>query len=85
MDLDFEEHEDDWEELVEYMQEWDQWRRKENHLDTPAWTDENVYILPLTISLLRSERRLEKLTRVLLYLTAVMAILTAVNITVLLI
>lgn len=81
-DMEIEFEPEDWETLRDYLQEWDDWRRDEGAMDMPAWTDESLYSVPVTIALMKSSNRLESLTRALFWLTVVLAILTGFNVAV---
>jgi len=65
----------DLEEINKYLADWDRWR-KEKKVGSPDYTDYNIMLLPLTVSLLESESRLNKLTYVLIFLTIILAIET---------
>lgn len=76
MELELEFREEEWAQINEYLSEWDDWRQG----GRPDFTDSAIYLVPMTIALLRSEQRLEKLTWALVGLTIVLAVLTALNV-----
>ncbi len=61
--------------IHEYLVDWNKWREKKK-AGFPDYTDHNIMLLPLTISLLKSESRLNKLTCILIFLTIILAIET---------
>lgn len=64
-----------WEQINDYLSEWDRWRKEESK-GRPDFTDSAIFLVPVTIALLRSEKRLERLTWALVVLTIVLAALT---------
>jgi len=71
----------EWEEINEYLKEWDKWRKQRNG-DRPDWTSDAIYLVPFTIALMKSQNKIEKLTWVLIILTVVLVfigILQVVN------
>jgi len=60
-----------WKELRKYLLQWDEWRRKEM-ADTPDYTSDSIFLVPLTIALLKAEKRMEILTWVLIVLTIIL-------------
>ncbi len=62
----------DLEKINKYILGWDKWREKKK-IGFPDYTDSNIMLLPLTISLLKSESRLNKLTYILIFLTIILA------------
>lgn len=79
LELNFDQKE--WVEINEYLKEWDKWRRQGNG-DRPDWTSDAIYLVPLTIALMKSQNKIEKLTWVLIILTIVLVfigILQVVN------
>lgn len=65
----------DLEKINKYLADWDKWR-KEKKVGFPDYTNHNIMLIPLTVSLLKSESRLNKLTYVLIFLTIILAIET---------
>jgi hypothetical protein len=63
----------DFDDVDEWLVEWSKCRR-----DRPDFTSDAIYLLPLSIAVLRSSRQLERLTFVLAALTAILAALTSV-------
>lgn len=78
MQLEFDSEE--WETLRTYINDWDEWRRESNAKDMPSYTDETIYLAALTIALLRSEKRLEKLTRWLIVMTGILTVISLINV-----
>lgn len=70
-------NEKDLEQLHNWIKKWDEWRR-EKKVGLPDYTRDTIYLLPLTIALLKSEHRLSKSTDVLIILTIILAIETLV-------
>lgn len=66
----------DLEEINNYLSEWDKWRRKKK-VGFPDYTNHNIMLLPLTISLIKSSNNLKWLNLILILLTSVLAIETA--------
>jgi len=61
-----------WNELKAYLLQWDKWQRREKRVDRPDGTSDSIYLVPLTIALLKAEKRMEILTWVLIALTVVL-------------
>jgi hypothetical protein len=74
---------DDWRTITDYLSEWDDWRKEES-IGRPDFTNSSIFLVPLTISLFKSEKRLEKLTLALTVLTTILTVLTIVNVLILL-
>ncbi len=68
-----------WEELREYMKQFGDWRKK-NHFGTADYTSDRVFLAPLTLYLIKSQEKSEKLTKILIVLTIILAILTGISI-----
>jgi len=64
----------DWEEIHEYLKKWDEWR-KERKIGRPDFTSDMIYLVPLALALMKSQEKMEELTRILLLLTFVLALL----------
>lgn len=62
----------DWEEIVSYLKEWDEWRRKRS-VGRPDYTTDSIFIVPHVIALIKAQERLEYLTWVLIILTLILA------------
>ena len=58
--------------IHKYLVDWNKWR-KEKKVGLPDYTNDTIMLLPLIITLLKSEERLEKLTWVLIFLTIILA------------
>jgi len=69
----------DWEEIHNYLKEWDGWRRKKK-VGRPDFTTDAIYIVPLTIALIKSQETTEKLTKILTLLTVIMITLIIIQI-----
>ncbi len=61
-----------WNELKGYLLQWDEWQRREKKVDRPDGTSDSIYLVPLTIALLKAEKRMEILTWVLIALTVIL-------------
>lgn len=67
----------DFDDVTAWIVEWDR-NRREHPRGMPDFSTDALYLLPLSIAVLRSSRRMETLTQALVVLTAVLAVLTAV-------
>lgn len=65
-----------WTEIYKYVYEWDRHRPK----DSPDSTDYQVYNVALAAALLRNAESMEKMTRIMVWLTIAIGILTLVMI-----
>ena len=70
-------NEEDLKDIHKYLADWNKWREKKK-IGFLDYTDYNIMLLPLTISLLKSQSRLNKLTYTLIFLTIILAIETLV-------
>jgi hypothetical protein len=59
---------DDFQSLSDWISQW----AKQKLSDRPDYTSDAIYLLPLSIALLRSQRTMELLTKILIFLTAVL-------------
>jgi hypothetical protein len=59
-------------ELNEWLAKWDKWR-KQKGVGHPDWTGVAIFLMPLTIALLKSATRLTWLTWALIFLTGFLA------------
>lgn len=66
----------DWENIHNYLEEWDGWRRKKS-VGRPDYTSDSIFLVPLIISLMKSSDNLRWLTLILLVLTLILSIETA--------
>jgi len=64
----------DWEELHNYLKEWDKWRKKKP-VGLPDYTTDAIFTVPLTIYLMKSQKQMTILTWILIILTAVLIVL----------
>ncbi|HEC96077.1 MAG TPA: hypothetical protein ENI59_00170 [Euryarchaeota archaeon] len=69
----------DWEEINNYLKEWDEWRKK-RHVGRPDFTSDAIYLVPFTIALIKSQERIEKLTWALVVLTVVLFFLGVIQV-----
>lgn len=67
----------DFDDIRAWIAEWNKYRT-EHHIGMPDFATDALYSLPLLIAVLKSSRRVETLTVVLVVLTAILAVLTAV-------
>lgn len=67
----------DVDQVNEWLVKWDEYRQKKP-FGHPDWTSDAIYLLPLTISLFKSEETLQKITRWLIVLTVVLVFETAI-------
>jgi hypothetical protein len=63
---------EDWKELRKYLLQWNEWQTREKCGDRPDFTSDSIYLVPLTIALLKAEKRMEILTWVLIVLTVIL-------------
>lgn len=71
---------EDWEEINKFLKKWDEWRREKGPMDRPNFTSDAIYLLPLTIALMRTQKQNEKLTKVLTGLTFILIIIGIIQI-----
>lgn len=62
----------EWDEIVSYMKEWDENRRKRS-TGRPSFTTDAIFMVPLVIALIKAQERLEYLTWLLIFLTLILA------------
>ena len=67
----------EWEVLHEYLAKWDKWT-KEKPVGRPDYTSDSIFLVPLTISLIKSSNYLKWLTGILIGLTLILALETAI-------
>ncbi|MBW1932959.1 MAG: hypothetical protein JRI56_08095 [Deltaproteobacteria bacterium] len=68
----------DWEEITQYLGKWKEWRRKRK-VGRPDSTSDVIYLVPFTIALIKSQNKIEKLTRILIALTTALVFLGVVE------
>ena len=70
---------EDWEEITDYLKKWDEWRRK-RRVGRPDYSGDTIYLVPFTIALVESQKKIERLTLVLIGLTIVLVFIGAIEI-----
>ena len=69
----------DWEEINNYLKNWDEWRRKKK-VGRPDYTTNAIYLIPFTIALIKSQKKVERLTWVLIMLTIALVFIGIIEI-----
>jgi len=70
---------EDWEMIFNYLRNWNEWVRSKN-IGRPDFTTSAIYLVPFTIALIKSQENIEKLTWVLIILTAILVITALIQI-----
>ena len=60
----------DWDEINNYLKEWDKW----NKSGRPDNTSDAIYLVPFTIALIKSSKTINRLTWILIGLTLILAL-----------
>jgi len=68
----------DWEEIHNYLKDWDNWRRNKK-VGRPDYTSDSIFSIPLTIALMKSQEKIERLTKILIFLTIVLALIGVIQ------
>lgn len=69
----------DWEEINYYLRDWDAWRRKKK-VGRPDYTSDAIYLVPFTIALIKSQNKIETLTKILIILTIVLVFIGVIEV-----
>lgn len=60
----------DWDEINNYLKEWDKW----NKSGKPDYTSDAIYLVPFTIALVKSSKTIKRLTLILIILSLALII-----------